>query len=179
MARVPLIEPETLQGEARAIAQRIERSRGRVGNIWRALLNTPQLADRILLLADELRHGTSIEKRYRELAVLTVGRVTKCDYEFDHHWNAALKAGIPRSHLDALHEFESSSLFDERDRSVMRFAVEATKNLTVSDATWEALHKHFGVEQAMEIVLTVSWYNTVVRILLPLRIENEPDFERE
>jgi len=30
----------------------------------------------------------------------------------------------------------------------------------------------------VEVVLTVAWYNCVVRILLPLRIEHEPDFKR-
>ena len=30
----------------------------------------------------------------------------------------------------------------------------------------------------MEVVLTVAWYNCVVRILLPLQIEHEPDFKR-
>lgn len=94
MVRVPLPERAALSEDARGVYDRIEKSRGGVGNIWRALLNTPNLADRILALADELRHGTTIDKHTRELAVLTVGLVTKCDYEFDHHWNAALKAGI-------------------------------------------------------------------------------------
>jgi alkylhydroperoxidase family enzyme len=176
MARVPLVDPNTLQGDARLVAERIEASRGRVGNIWRALLNVPQLSDRVLALADELRHGTTIDKRYRELAVLTVGLVTNCDYEFDHH--AALKAGIPRAHLEALPEFETSALFDARDRAVMRFATEATRAGTVENATWDALRTHFGTEQIMEILLTVAWYNTVVRILLPLKVENETGFRR-
>ena len=179
MARVPLVDPDTLQADARLVAERIESSRGRVGNIWRALLNVPQLTNRVLALADELRHGTTIDKRCRELAVLTVGLVTNCDYEFDHHWNAALKAGIPREHLEALPEFENSPLFDARDRAVMRFAAEVTRAGTVENATWDALRAHFGTEQIMEILLTVAWYNTVVRILLPLEVENEPGFRRE
>jgi 4-carboxymuconolactone decarboxylase len=179
MVRVPLPGREQLSGDAQAVYDRIEKSRGGVGNIWRALLNAPGLADRILGLADELRHGTTIDKHTRELAVLTVGSVTKCDYEFDHHWNAALKVGIPRAKLEALSAFETSPVFEERERAVMRFAKEATEVGTVKDATWDALRKHFETPQAMEILLTVAWYNTVVRILLPLNIENEPDFKRQ
>lgn len=178
MVRVPLPERAQLLESARAVYDRIEKSRGGVGNIWRALLNTPALADRVLALADELRHGTTIDKRTRELAVLIVGMVTKCDYEFDHHWNAALKAGLSRAQLEALSHFETSALFDDRERSVMRFAREATQAGTVTDATWNALRRHFDTSQVMEILLTVAWYNTVVRILLPLQIENEPDFKR-
>jgi AhpD family alkylhydroperoxidase len=179
MARVPFVTRDSLAGEAREVYERIEQSRGGVGHIWRALLNAPQLTDRILLFADELRHGTSIDKRTRELAVLIVGLVTNCAYEFDHHWNAALKAGISREQLNALADFETSPLFDERERAVMRFAKEATLVGTVENTTWAALRHHFDTRHAMEILLTVAWYNCVVRILLPLEIENEPGFKRQ
>jgi 4-carboxymuconolactone decarboxylase len=179
MARVPLPTREQLTQADRAVYDRIEKSRGGVGHIWRALLNAPNLADRVLSIADELRHGVTLDKRYRELAVLMVGQVTKCAYEFDHHWNAALKAGIEREKLDALAQFETSPLFDAQERAVMRFAKEATEDGTVKDATWNDLRGFFDTRQAMEIMLTVAWYNTVVRILLPLDIENEPGFKRQ
>jgi AhpD family alkylhydroperoxidase len=179
MPRVPLLKRDELTDAGAAVYDRIEKSRGGVGFIWQALLNTPNLCDRILLLADELRHGTAIDKRTRELAVLTVGLATNCGYEFDHHWNAALKAGVPRDHLEALSEVETSPHFSEKDRAVMRFAGEVTRSGTVSDATWGALRGFYDVQQAMEIQLTIAWYNMVVRILLPLDIQNEPDFKRK
>src|SRR4051812_30462832 len=100
MARVPYLSREQLTEADRPVFDRIEKSRGGVGNIWRAMLNSPNVTDKMLALADELRHGTGIEKNYRELAVLVVGKATSCDYEFDHHWNAALKAGVPREKLE-------------------------------------------------------------------------------
>ena len=178
MARVPFLRRDDLAELDRPSYDRIEKSRGGVGFIWQALLNTPNICDRILALADELRHGTVIDKRTRELAVLVVGQVTNCAYEFDHHWNAALKAGIPREHLEALSDFETSSHFSDKDRAVMRFAKEMTQAGTVKDATWDALRGHYDTRQAMEIQLTIAWYNMVVRILLPLEIQNEPDFKR-
>jgi alkylhydroperoxidase family enzyme len=89
-----------------------------------------------------------------------------------------LKAGIPREHLEALSEFETSPHFGAKDRAVMQFAREMTLAGTVKDATWDALRRHYDTRQAMEIQLTIAWYNMVVRILLPLDIQNEPDFKR-
>jgi AhpD family alkylhydroperoxidase len=178
MARAPFLRRNDLAEADRAVYDRIEKSRGGVGFIWQALLNAPNICDRILALADELRHGTVIDKRTRELAVLVVGQVTNCAYEFDHHWNAALKAGVPRAHLEALAEFETSLHFSGRDRAVMRFAREVTLSGAVAGATWDALCGFYDTRQAMEIQLTVAWYNMVVRILLPLDIRNEPDFRR-
>jgi len=75
-------------------------------------------------------------------------------------------------------QFETSPHFDDQERSVLRYAKEATESGVVSDATWNALHGFFDTRQAMEVVLTVAWYNCVVRILLPLQIEHEPGFKR-
>jgi 4-carboxymuconolactone decarboxylase len=180
VARVPYLSREELAESDRAVFDRIEKSRGGVGNIWRAMLNSPNVADKMLALADELRHGVGIAKNFRELAVLVVGKATKCDYEFDHHWNAALKAGVPREKLEAIESmtFETSPLFTDVEKAVMSFAREATEVGTVKDATWDALKRHFDTRAAMEILYTVAWYNTVVRILLPLDIQNEPGFKR-
>ena len=107
-----------------------------------------------------------------------VGLVTKSRYEFDHHWNAALQAGVRREQLENLAQFETAPMFDDQERAVLRYAKEATESGNVSDSTWAALRRTFDTRQAMEIVLTVAWYNCVVRILLPLQIEHEPGFKR-
>ncbi len=61
---------------------------------------------------------------------------------------------------------------------MLRYAKEATETGVVAEATWNALRQYFDTQQAMEVVLTVAWYNCVVRILLPLEIEHEPGFQR-
>jgi alkylhydroperoxidase family enzyme len=177
MARVPYPKKEDLPEADRPVYERMERERG-VGHIWLALANAPKILDPIMSLAGALRNDTVIEKRFRELGVVMVGLVSKSDYEFDHHWNAALAAGVRREQLENLKNFETAPMFDEQERAVLRYAKEATTAGAVSDATWGALRRHFDTRQAMEIVLTVAWYNCVVRILLPLQIEHEPGFKR-
>jgi alkylhydroperoxidase family enzyme len=107
-----------------------------------------------------------------------VGLITKSQYEFDHHWNAALHAGVKRVQLEGLAQFETSPQFNDQERAVLRYAKEATETGVVSDSTWGKLRSYFDIQQAMEVVLTVAWYNCVVRILLPLQIEHEPGFKR-
>jgi len=53
-----------------------------------------------------------------------------------------------------------------------------TLNGRVSDATWAAT-SFLGARQQMELLLTIAWYNRVVRIILPLEIEKEPWFVRQ
>jgi alkylhydroperoxidase family enzyme len=178
MARVPYPKLEDLPEADRPIYQRMARERG-TGHIWLALANAPKILDAVMTMAGALRNDTVFEKRFRELGVVMVGLVTRSAYEFDHHWNAALAAGVRREQLENLAQFETSSHFDDKERAVLRYAKEATETGEVSDASWDALRRHFDTRQAMEVVLTVAWYNCVVRILLPLRIEHEPDFKRQ
>ncbi len=177
MARVPYPKKEDLPESERHIYERMARERG-TGHIWLAIANQPKILDAMVSLANALRNDTAFERRYRELGVLMVGLVTKSDYEFDHHWNSALQAGVRREQLENLAQFESSPHFDDQERAVLRYAKEATETGNVGDATWSALRRYFDTRQAMEVVLTVAWYNCVVRILLPLQIEHEPGFKR-
>lgn len=177
MARVPYPKKEDLPESERHIYERMARERG-TGHIWLAIANQPKVLEGAMAMAGALRDGTSFERRYRELGVLMVGLVTKSAYEFDHHWNSALQAGVRREQLENLASFETSPHFTDQERAVLRYAKEATETGVVSDATWQALRGYFDTRQAMEVVMTVAWYNCVVRILLPLEIEHEPGFKR-
>ena len=65
MARAPYLKRNDLAEADRAAYDRIEKSRSGVGFIWQALLNAPNICDRILALADELRHGALAEQECR------------------------------------------------------------------------------------------------------------------
>jgi alkylhydroperoxidase family enzyme len=109
---------------------------------------------------------------------VTVGLVAKCQYEFDHHWNSALAAGLRREQLEQLADFETSVEFDDRERAIIRYAREATLSIEVSDRTWADLRRQLSQREAMDIMMAVAWYNAVVRMLIPLQIEQEDWFKR-
>lgn len=179
MARVPYARRETVPPEQRALFDRLEAERGLpVENIFLALANVPELCEATLAMAMALRKRTVIDRRFRELAVLTVGLLTGSEYEVDHHWNSAVRAGVRREQLEALPRFETDPVFSEEERAVMRYAKEATTGGEVSDVTWQTLCGFLDQRQRIELVLTVAWYNCVVRVLMPLKIEREEWFER-
>ncbi len=174
-ARVPYLNLEDLAEGDREIFENLARERGgAVGNIFRTLAHTPNLLRRFLALGGELRNGTELDPKLRELALLTVGRLADAQYEFVHHWNLARSVGVPREQLEALADFEKSPLFNDQERAVMRYAVEATTNVRVADATWNALKKFFDTRRIMELVQNVAFYNMVVRVLVPCGVELEP-----
>jgi alkylhydroperoxidase family enzyme len=179
MARVAYLDREDLPEADREIFDRLLAERGRpLGNIFRALAHTPTLLRRFLALGGELRNHTALDPGLRELALLTVGRLTEAEYEFVHHWNLALRVGVAREKLEHLADFESAPVFTEEERAVMRYAAEATRNVKVSDAVFEQVRRFLDTRRMMELVQNVAFYNMVVRILVPLGIEVEPGVKR-
>ena len=179
MARVPYPTRDDLSVGDAELFDRLERERGTpLPDIFRALLNTPKMIDPVLGLALALRNDTVIERRFRELAILVVAGLTKCQYELDHHWNAALNAGVARDKIENAAGFETYPTFDPQERAVMRYAREATLRGEVSNAAWDGLRAFMDVRQAMEIVITVAWYNMIARLLVPLQIETEGWFRK-
>ena len=174
MARVPYLSRNDLPEADRVIWDDFGRVRGtEPGNIHRAIANAPNLLRRFVELANELRNGTQLDPKLRELALLTVGRLTGADYEFVHHWNMALRLGIRREQLEQLAEFVSSVEFNENERSVMRYAEEATTSVKVADSTFEELRRFLDNRRIMELIMNVAIYNAVARIIVPCGIELE------
>lgn len=175
MARLPYLTREQLLEADREIFDNLVTERKTpVGNIFRILAHTPNLLRRFLALGGELRNGTALDPKLRELALVTVGRLTGAEYEFTHHWNLARRVGVTREQLEHLDDFETSPLFNDLERLVQRYALEATMNVAVTDATFEALRKALDTRRLMELVQNVAFYNMVVRVLVPLKVEVEP-----
>jgi alkylhydroperoxidase family enzyme len=179
MARVPYPTRDDYPPAHLAAYDRMLRERGDPPlHVFVALANIPNLLDPLLTFTREMREGAVIERRLRELAIVSVALTAGATYEFNHHWNSALDAGLRREQLEQLADAETSDAFDEKERTIVRYAREATLSLNVSDETWSALRSHFSVRETMDVVMAVAWYNAVARVLLPLEIELEDWHER-
>jgi alkylhydroperoxidase family enzyme len=180
MARLPYVTREDLPEADRELWDDFIKARGSdPGHVHRIVANAPNLLRRFLGLADELRNHTDLDPKLRELALMTVGRITKAEYEFVHHWNISLRVGVRREQLERLAEFEHSPVFSDQERAVMRYAAEVTTNVEVSDATYAALRVFLDHRRILELAMNVAFYNAVVRILVPLGVELEPGAKRE
>ena len=173
--RLPYLNREDLAENDRDIFDRIEKERGTVHNIFRTMVYAPNLLRKYIEWSSELRFKTALDPKLRELAIMTVGRLTGARYEYTHHWNAARKLGLPAEKLTALAEYEKSPLFDDRERAVIRYAIEATRDVKVGDDTFNTVRDVLGDDRIlMELVLLVAGYNLVVRLLVPMQVDLEP-----
>jgi uncharacterized peroxidase-related enzyme len=175
MARLPYVTREQLPESECDLFDHIEERFGWLNNIFRMLAYQPLLLRRLLHLAEGLRHATRLDPRLRELAILTVGRLTRCTYESVHHGALAQRLGVRPEQIERLEAWESDSAFTAQERAIIRYASEATQQVAVSTTTFDALRGFLDAEQIIELVLNVAFYNMVVRIIGPLEVDLEPD----
>jgi uncharacterized peroxidase-related enzyme len=176
VARLPYLDKEDLPESERDIFDDLMERFGRLHNIHRALAHSPVLLRAFELhWGEAIRHHTRLDPILRELAILTVGRLTQCDYVYVHHQGIAQRVGVRSEQIEQLEEWDNQPVFSEQEQAVIRYATEATQHVRVSDATFEALRRFLDAEQLVQLVLVVAHFNRVVRILLPLEIELESD----
>jgi len=175
MARLPYVTAEQLPESERGLFDDIRERFGRVNNIFRVLAHRPPLLRHYLQFGVGLRHVTQLDPVLRELAILTVGRLTQCPYEVVHHSALAQRLGVRPDQLAQLAAWESDPAFTAQERAVMRYAAEARQQVTVSTETFEALRSFLSTEHIVELVCNVAFYNMVVRVLVPLEVEIEED----
>ncbi|MEU9266149.1 carboxymuconolactone decarboxylase family protein [Streptomyces sp. NPDC048251] len=176
MARVPYLHREDADASRNNLYDRLEAERKvPTANIFLALANAPTQLDGFLTYANSLR-SADLSPKLRELAILTVGYATRSAYEVAHHRSHGLGAGLTEEQLAAVADFETSDLFDSKEKAVMRLAKESTLLVDVSEETWRAAADLLTDKQMVELSLSIAWYNSGVRIMGLLGIDLEDNY---
>lgn len=148
------------------------RTRGRLLNLFRAMLHAPAVAEPWVHLGSALRYGTGLDDRTRELAITQVAARTGSVYEWHHHAPLAAAAGVGRAQLAALPDWDGDALVDPADRQLLDY-VDRVLDGRVDDDTFGRVVERFGTRGAVELTATVAFYLCVSRFLSALDVEPE------
>ncbi len=170
MARVPYLDIPPPEGDPRRT----------VTNVARALANSPGAAKHSNAMAMYIRHQSKLDPRLRELAIVQVGYLANSPYEYSHHCQIALGAGVTEADLKAVADetVGKPTHLEPLAKSVLRAAREMTRDVALSDETFAELEAAFDREQLVDLLIAISNYNGVVRLLGALKVDVEPDYEK-
>jgi alkylhydroperoxidase family enzyme len=178
-----LAEPQELVSAIRA------RRGGVLLNLDLMLLHSVPLADGWNGFMRRIRNELTVPPKLRELAICVVAVLNRAAYEFHHHAPEWRKAGGRDEQIEALDKVMSAAtradalrvietaagaVFDADERAVFRLAVEMTRDVEVSDATFADVKAALqDNQQAVELVAVIAAYNMVSRFLVALKIDME------
>jgi len=177
MARVPLVQDDDEAARATGIFDGFTDEGRAPSDIFRALANVPGLMLAHRALPGALRGRENCPPRLRELAVLRLAQLVGSAYEWSHHRPMALAAGVTADQAAALADWRESAAFGPAERLVLA-ATEAVHAIAVPEDLFGQLEAELGRPGAMELIVVVSQYEAVARIIQALGVEVEADHQR-
>lgn len=171
MARVPYVEEQDHPELSELIAMIKDQRGGRLLNLYKILLNSPEVCAGWLHAFTAIRYRSSLDARTRELVIIQVAVINGADYEYRAHVPIGIQAGLTQEQVDALSDWRASDQFDARDRAVLAYAESMTKEIHVPDETFAAVAEHYDPRELVELTATVAGYNMVSRFLEAMAVD--------
>jgi len=171
---IPLPTDDELEPEHREMLANLPRL-----NVFRMVAGAPRAVRPFMELGGAVL-STALDARRREIAVLRVAHATRAPYEWAQHKQLAENVGVTNEEIDAIDREEPVSSLDEECNLICRVADEVTRDVRLSDEALEQIIDRYGPREATELILLVSYYNMVSRLLESTRvqIEHEPLLEQ-
>lgn len=173
MNRVALVTDDGAESDAAAVFARARAQAGAVPEVYRALANAPHLLEAWVGLGWNLRQASALDAALGELAILRVACLTGSDYVWRSHYRMALRAGVLADAVTAVADWREADPFTQEQRAVLAVTDALTEHAAVSDEQWSALAGFVGDREAVELVLTISWYGCVARFVAGLAVPLE------
>ncbi len=142
---------------------------------FKALLRSPEMADRVQKVGEFVRFQSSIPPRLNELAIIVCARKWTAQYEWYAHRKLAIDAGLRPAIADAIAAGERPPDLVAEETAVYDFAFELLHHGQVSDAAFAAVEESFGEQGVIDLIGAVGYYTIVSFVLNVDRVPLPPD----
>jgi AhpD family alkylhydroperoxidase len=144
-------------------------------NLLGTLAHNPALTVAFLTFNGHILYGTTLSARQRELLVLRVAGIRKCDYEWAQHAILAGEAGLSDEEIKRISAGPDAPGWAELDRYLLKAVDELLTESAVSSETWAVLAREFDERQLLDVIFTIGTYEMVAFALRSFAVDPEPD----
>jgi len=171
MARLPYLDAEQLAPEHRDLLARDIA-------LHRILVSSPGAARAFGGLGQYIRHGSKLDPRLRELAILQVGWLARSPYEWSHHIKIGYEFGVTDADIEGLiaESRGQASPLEPLARLVLKAAREVHAGPGIAPDSFAALRQALDAGSLVDLVVTASFYCAVVRLLASLEVDVEESY---
>lgn len=158
MSRISKIDPKDWDDELRAMT-RPETATPLEQGLMRMFAHRPPLAKGLAQFAGALKVNRSLPDRLVELVRLRVAFHNQCRSCMAIRYRDAVADGLTESLVCSLEKpMEAPDLTDPEKAAIAYADALATDHLTVGDATFDELRRHFTEAQIVELGMTAAFF---------------------
>lgn len=178
MARIEPATPES-HPELADMWGDIAETLGRVPNFVATVAHSPAIVRWLVPFVATLhREGTGsvLDARTKNLVILKTSLVNGCEYCVGHNKVMGESLGVTEKYVDAMEkdDYRESDLFDDRDKAVIWWADEVTRNTArYNRECYENLLGFFDEPEIVELTLLSGLFNMVNRFNDSLQVDLE------
>ena len=171
MARVPYVDRESLSESDQPIFDQIAKTRGKVSNVFTALLNNPGAAEAVTSLGEYIRYRSRLDPIIRETAILTTARELNNKYEWAQHEPVAKDVGVRDEVIDSILSGKGPMGLPAKEGIFIQARKELIKTGSVSNPTYQALDHLLGTQLTIDFIVTVGYYSMLSRLISSLGVD--------
>ena len=170
MARVRLVQEDEATVEQRETYAAVVGTRGKLGNLFRAMANSPELARRVAAVGAFLRYESCLPDRVREAVILAVAGRWDCAYERAEHGRIAAELGLPPDALDALARGTATEGLSQQEEAAVRYAQALAHDGRADEGLLEPIRSALGEAGLVELHVLVGYYSMLALFLNGLEV---------
>jgi alkylhydroperoxidase family enzyme len=148
---------------------------GDVINLQIATGHSPKFARASEPMAFAIRFDATVPRKLIELTIMRTAQIVGSTYEINQHIPLIKMCGYSDAQIAALPTWQASTLFDDKERSVLGYVEQMAHGGDVDDPTFTALQKNFNTQQIVELTYTIGSYYANGLLTKALRIQVETD----
>ncbi len=138
---------------------------GKPLNIHSMMAHHPKLLKSWMPLRNHVVANSTLSARQRELIILRTAHLCQTDYEWQHHVERGLKAGLNMDEINRVTDGAEASGWQADEAALLKAADDCHRNSRLTNNTLEEVQQHFSAKQQLDIIVTVGIYKTLAVII--------------
>jgi 4-carboxymuconolactone decarboxylase len=173
--RLPPIPPEKMTAEQKkAVEEFVAARNAPVSGPFIPMLRSPEVMTRARAMGDFLRYKSSLPPHLSEFVILMTARQWTQQYEWNTHYDIAIKAGVKVEVAKAIAEGRRPEGLAEDEQILYDFCSELQHNRSVTDATYARMLSKFGETGIIDTAGIVGYYSFLAIMLNTARTPPDP-----
>ena len=158
--------------ELHKIYDQLQKDIGKIPNIFGVVARFPAALKTLIQFYDAVMNQGNIDAKYKELAYLKTTLINECEYWATAHTASAKQAGVTHKQIQELGFYRHSDAFDDKEKTIIRFADIVTRGATAVDPTvLKYVGKYNSEDEIVELTMVIALANLVNRINDTLQVE--------